>query len=1362
MEEEEDLDNSQNGESKGVISESDLLDIYDTHYYDLFSKILKIDEDKFFSLLQEQVLLTLRIINKLSDLSLMSFFQDLISERYKTDKKKITTDMTKIKTLPENEIKYLDYSNCYIHCHKSLDCFHKCSNKLILYEGFIFCLNCKKVYNENQIKLYCKECNKSYYSKLRENVEETNKFLIPVVFSRPHCEPDNNENEIIKCLECGEDLYYDLSKVKDQKNKPKKLSDSIKDLVCPNCKLIYDTKEIGFNCIECDEEFTSDALLYNDFSIHKKRILFLVHTLMKAIVALPDNYDEKKCKCDINSFKEFTHIDDNGFLLKGYKDEDKIVCKECFEVFEKNNFEWKCPSCGEVFKSEKIENKDINDNDIKNEDNQNEIKNDDKDKEDDFENNEDEEYEENDNENIIRDNSEDEKNNINENEIENNNEDDNINNNDIDNKNENDIQDNSQNEFEDENENENNDEVEAEDGNENNNEVEAEEGNKNENDDIQNEEFEEEEEIKDNIKEKENKDQEVKKEEIKKEDKKEEVKKEIIKKEDNKKEIIKKEVIRKEIIKKEDNKKEDNKNNRKIIIINNSKDKKETDYKKYNNYNNYKNNSSNNYKVYDNYKRKENKIEEKKDNNNYKYKVDLTKYKMNNNNNKISKNQNSLINNKENIDKNKYNSNINKIGSQNNNIKRSDKKVNHNYTNIQNINKNNYNNEPKYDYKKQYNKEIVKNYKNDKEKEPQKIYKNVSSKYIYDSKKNNNNNISLNSINRNNNDIQKRTEYINNNNNFKSNNINSRQNHQIININDSNRNNDKRKRYILNEEQKKEVKIIKNKDIKDKENENKVKEKEKENKENKNRQNKSKENIIKESKSRDNKSRENKSKENKNKIVKFKNIQKYFEDFNEEYEKENEYKNKLKEKIKNKHKNLRESAKEDKKPLKYNINNVHIISNVSNNDLNNLKKENNIYNYTDSNNNSNKNNVHIISQFNSKKDNVMIKKDNEGNLPENKIINSNKNLPKRQSYIKSNNYQNENKNNVSNEPKKQDIAMNDKSHKNDLNQKLIYIKNDKNKKKENENEKEDKQKNIIKQELENKDEPNNEEKNIINSNNYKNLKILGHGSYGKIYLVEEIKTKAKYAMKKLIIGDSLELKDNQDEYNMIMKITELYPELNIIHVFGTETKKFDDYNYVFYILMEVANCDWEKELMNRAKNKAYYTEEELFFILESLVDTFSYLQQIGICHRDIKPQNILCFGEKGYKISDFGEAKYRKKWRLQQSEIEYTAMQTIRGTELYMSPILYVALKTAPNKGANHNVFKSDVFSLGMCFLFASCLDYKCLYSVRRATDMNKLRAVIEQYVNKRYSQNFIEILLWMLHLNEKERPDFIELSAMV
>ena len=283
----------------------------------------------------------------------------------------------------------------------------------------------------------------------------------------------------------------------------------------------------------------------------------------------------------------------------------------------------------------------------------------------------------------------------------------------------------------------------------------------------------------------------------------------------------------------------------------------------------------------------------------------------------------------------------------------------------------------------------------------------------------------------------------------------------------------------------------------------------------------------------------------------------------------------------------------------------------------------------------------------------------------------------------------------------------------------------------------------------------------LNSSNYKNIKILGQGSYGKIYLVEDINTKEQYAMKKLILDDKLELRDNQDEYNMIMQICSSYPEINIIHVYGTETKNFDDYNFVFYVLMEVANCDWEKELQNRLRQKAYYTEEELYYILQSLVDTFAYLQQIGVCHREIKPQNILCFNEK-YKISDFGEAKFRKKWRLTEKVEGYTSKQTVRGTELYMSPILYQALKTEPGKGVNHNVFKSDVFSLGMCFLFASCLDYKCLYDMRKVKNMNDVKNLVDKFVDNRYSNDFVNILISMLNLNEKERPDFLELSNII
>ncbi len=413
------------------------------------------------------------------------------------------------------------------------------------------------------------------------------------------------------------------------------------------------------------------------------------------------------------------------------------------------------------------------------------------------------------------------------------------------------------------------------------------------------------------------------------------------------------------------------------------------------------------------------------------------------------------------------------------------------------------------------------------------------------------------------------------------------------------------------------------------------------------------------------KEKENKNKKNEN-IKEFKNIQKYFNDFNEEYTKELEKK--------------KEQKKKNQIKYIYNNNNYYYNNNINNNEpkkeiKQEIKMNNILYNIKHTSNKEINNN--IKQNLSSNKLNIIQEKKPTSNL--------------------------------------------------NLNQLNTY-----------------------------------KEITSLNSSNYKNIKVLGQGSYGKIYLVEDINTKEQYAMKKLILGDKLELRDNQDEYNMIMNIISTYPELNIIHVYATETKNFDEYNFVFYVLMEVANCDWEKELLNRQKEKAYYTEEEIVYILQSLVDTFSYLQQIGVCHRDIKPQNILCFGEKGYKISDFGEAKFRKKWRLSQNIEGYTSMQTVRGTELYMSPILYKALKTEPSKGVNHNVFKSDVFSLGMCFLFASCLDYKCLYDMRKVKNMIDVKNLVNKYVNNKYSYNFVDILTCMLNLYEKDRPDFIELSNMV
>ena len=292
--------------------------------------------------------------------------------------------------------------------------------------------------------------------------------------------------------------------------------------------------------------------------------------------------------------------------------------------------------------------------------------------------------------------------------------------------------------------------------------------------------------------------------------------------------------------------------------------------------------------------------------------------------------------------------------------------------------------------------------------------------------------------------------------------------------------------------------------------------------------------------------------------------------------------------------------------------------------------------------------------------------------------------------------------------------------------------------------------------------PDNFEVKTFDSNYYTILRQIGKGSYGKIYLVEDPKTKKQYALKKIIISDSLELKENQDEYKLTWKLTKLNPELKIVKKYAIEIKKLDKYNLVMYVLMEVANCDWEQELINRHKENAYYSENELIDILKSLVNTLAELQKRGISHRDVKPQNILCFGKDGYKLSDFGEAKTKKKTFIKSNNYdENTRKQTVRGTELYMSPILFKALQMNCVDGAQYNAYKSDVFSLGMCFLLASCLNYQSLYEIREIYDMDALKEIVKRYL-KNYSENYINLIINMLQINEKLRPDFIELNSMI
>ena len=266
------------------------------------------------------------------------------------------------------------------------------------------------------------------------------------------------------------------------------------------------------------------------------------------------------------------------------------------------------------------------------------------------------------------------------------------------------------------------------------------------------------------------------------------------------------------------------------------------------------------------------------------------------------------------------------------------------------------------------------------------------------------------------------------------------------------------------------------------------------------------------------------------------------------------------------------------------------------------------------------------------------------------------------------------------------------------------------------------------------------------------IKQIGEGSFGKIYCSEWKKNGKKYAMKKMILRNKIEIKKNQEQTDLVYDLIKSTKTKGVINIYGAQCIKVTSAEYHFYVLMELANIDWEKEIKKRKENKEYYTEGELFDILKQLTETFSLLQKNHITHRDIKPQNVLIVNGV-YKVCDFGEAKV-----IDGCDV---IRQTIKGTELYMSPIIFRALNKKQNQLV-HNTYKSDVFSLGMCILLAATLTFQSLYDIRELKHMDKIKNILIKYLIAKFSYDFVHILVKMLEINEDLRPDFIELEKIL
>lgn len=272
---------------------------------------------------------------------------------------------------------------------------------------------------------------------------------------------------------------------------------------------------------------------------------------------------------------------------------------------------------------------------------------------------------------------------------------------------------------------------------------------------------------------------------------------------------------------------------------------------------------------------------------------------------------------------------------------------------------------------------------------------------------------------------------------------------------------------------------------------------------------------------------------------------------------------------------------------------------------------------------------------------------------------------------------------------------------------------------------------------------------LFDPNCYHIEKKIGEGTYGAIFQVTNLKTKKKYAMKKIITNNLLSLKFLKSEFEITYE--NVHP--HILNIYGINLKCFDSNTFSLCVLMDLAETDWDLAINDRYKTHKNYTEQELISILKQLTSALIYLQrEKKIAHRDIKPENVLIFKSNIYKLADFGEAKATK---------ANNKVNTLRGTDIYMSPLLYNGLKSS-KEDVQHNLYKSDVFSLGYTLLYAITFHYDLLNELRDLNDYDKIKTILYERLKPRFSDNFIELILRMINPDEKSRIDFIGLDKLI
>ncbi|XP_016372212.1 ribosomal protein S6 kinase alpha-1-like isoform X1 [Sinocyclocheilus rhinocerous] len=170
------------------------------------------------------------------------------------------------------------------------------------------------------------------------------------------------------------------------------------------------------------------------------------------------------------------------------------------------------------------------------------------------------------------------------------------------------------------------------------------------------------------------------------------------------------------------------------------------------------------------------------------------------------------------------------------------------------------------------------------------------------------------------------------------------------------------------------------------------------------------------------------------------------------------------------------------------------------------------------------------------------------------------------------------------------------------------------------------------------------------------LKVLGQGSFGKVFLVRKVTppdNNQLYAMK-VLRKATLKVRDRvrtKMERDILADVNHPFV-VKLHYAFQTEGK--------LYLILDFLRGG---DLFTRLSKEVMFTEEDVKFYLAELALGLDHLHGLGIIYRDLKPENILLDEEGHIKLTDFGLCKeaidYEKKAYSFCGTVEYMAPEVV-------------------------------------------------------------------------------------------------------